>query len=170
MTLLVIVLLILAVGGTGELFAESASSSSPDPGPAGDVSIDDSLDTFSFGGSSVKLTAPQIAALAASAGFSGEDVATATAIALAESGGNPNAYNPETAAGTPQGQGSYGLWQIYLKAHPEFQGVDLTDPQLNAFAAFQVFSASGFRAWSTFKNNAYSAHLADAQQAADQVA
>ena len=90
---------------------------------------------------------------ATGAGFSGTDAITATAIALAESSGNADAYNPEVLAGTPEGQGSYGLWQIYLKAHPEFAGENLFDPQVNASAAFAVFSAAGnsFTPWATFK-------------------
>lgn len=109
----------------------------------------------------------QIASVAAAAGFAGADLVTAVAIALAESGGNSAAYNPETAAGTPPGQGSYGLWQIYRKAHPEFSDWDLTDPQTNANAAFSVYSAAGssFRPWSTFKNGAYVARLQSAQVA-----
>jgi len=113
------------------------------------------------------LSASQIAQYAASAGFTGDDLATAVAIALAESAGNPKAYNPETAARTPQGQGSFGLWQIYLKAHPEFANVDLTDPQMNANAAFSVYQAAGnrFTPWSTFGNGAYAGYLSQAQGA-----
>ena len=109
----------------------------------------------------MKLEIPQLIALAAGAGFVGDDLTTAVSIALAESGGDPNAYNPERAANTPQGMGSFGLWQIYLKAHPEYKGQNLFDPQLNASAAFAVYSSAGnsFRPWSTFGNGAYLAHV-----------
>jgi hypothetical protein len=109
----------------------------------------------------MKLEIPQLIALAAGAGFVGDDLTTAVSIALAESGGDPNAYNPERAANTPQGAGSFGLWQIYLKAHPEYKGQNLFDPQLNASAAFAVYSSAGnsFRPWSTFGNGAYLAHV-----------
>lgn len=109
----------------------------------------------------MKLQIPQLVALASQAGFTGPDLATAVSIALAESGGDPQAYNPERAANTPQGYGSFGLWQIYLKAHPEFKGVNLTDPQANANAAYMVYLNAGksFRPWSTFGNGAYLAHL-----------
>ena len=100
-----------------------------------------------------------LADLAAGAGFTGDDVAIAAAIAMAESGGNPRIYNPETAAGTPQGKGSYGLWQIYLKAHPEFAGWNLYDPQTNANAAYRVYQQQGWNAWSTFKSGAYRKYL-----------
>lgn len=103
------------------------------------------------------LSFAELLALAQAAGFIGSDALTAAAIALAESGGNPKAYNPETAAGTPQGKGSYGLWQIYLKAHPEFEGQDLFDPPTNAAAAFKTFSDAGgsFTPWSTFNSGAF---------------
>jgi hypothetical protein len=104
-----------------------------------------------------------IAALAAGAGFSGADLDTAVAIAMAESGGNPNEYNAETMApgGTPPGKGSYGLWQIYLKKHPEFDSpnINLLDPQTNAHAAFDVYSREGFHAWTTYNTGVYTSFL-----------
>lgn len=98
---------------------------------------------------------------ASNAGFSGSDLSIAVAIALAESGGDSNAYNPETAAGTPEGMGSYGLWQIYLNDHPEFRDVNLYDPQTNADAAFSVYQKAGnsFKPWSTFKSGKYQDYL-----------
>jgi hypothetical protein len=116
----------------------------------------------------MKLSASQIAQLAAGAGFAGSDLVTAVAVALAESlGGDPNAYNPELQAKTPEGKGSYGLWQIYLKAHPEFADWDLYDPETNAAAAFLVYRGAGrrFTPWTTFKTGAYRAHLAAASAA-----
>lgn len=109
----------------------------------------------------MNLTISQLTALAAGAGFSGDDLATAVAIALAESEGNPQAYNPEKAAGAAQGHGSFGLWQIYITAHPEFASENLLDPQTNAAAAFAIYTAAGnsFRLWSTFTNGAYQAYV-----------
>lgn len=111
------------------------------------------------------LSASQIYSLARGAGWHVGDAVIATAIALAESSGNPRAYNPETAAGTPEGLGSYGLWQIYRKAHPEFMNVDLYDPSANAAAAYSVWRGAGnsFRPWSTYKNGNYMAWLNEAQ-------
>jgi len=109
------------------------------------------------------LTPAQISYYAQNAGFSGDDLAIAVAVAMAESGGNPVTYNPETAAkgGTPDGEGSYGLWQIYLKDHPEYTYSNLYDPQTNANAAHDVYSAAGgFHPWSTFNSGAYQAYLA----------
>jgi hypothetical protein len=118
-------------------------------------------------GNKAKLTASEISLLAYNAGFSGDDLITAVAIALAESGGQTGAYNPEITANTPLGQGSVGLWQIYQKAHPEFTGMDLHDPQVNANAAYSVYRQAGFsfHPWSTFKNNAYLTYLNDASGA-----
>lgn len=97
------------------------------------------------------------------AGFSGTDLSIAVAIAYAESTGDPNIYNPEIDAkgGTPEGKGSYGLWQIYLRDHPEFEGQDLYDPQANANAAFAIYQAAGnsFSPWTTFKTGAYEQYL-----------
>lgn len=114
------------------------------------------------------LSPTAIAQLASDAGFSGQDLTTATAIALAESSGNPSAYNPETAAGAPTGQGSYGLFQIFLTAHPEYSASDLLDPSSNASAAYSVYSqAGGFSPWSTYISGAYQNFLSQAQAAVD---
>jgi len=113
-----------------------------------------------LGLSSNILTAAQINYYAQTAGFSGSDLATAVAIALAESSGNAAIYNPETQAGAPAGKGSYGLWQIYLNKHPEFAGVNLYDPQTNANAAYSIYSAAGgFSPWTTYKSGKYQQFL-----------
>jgi len=110
-----------------------------------------------------KLSATQIAQLAANAGFEGEDQVTAVAIALAESGGDPNI---EGDSGT-----SYGLWQIHWTVHPEFDPAQLKDPQYNANAAFQLYSNRGnFNDWSTYgdlpgHNNAYLSYMGAADAA-----
>jgi hypothetical protein len=112
------------------------------------------------------LTPAQIAYYAQTAGFDGQDLNIAVAVALAESGGNPNVYNPETATGTPQGEGSYGLWQIYLKDHPEYANDNLYDPQTNANDAYELYSNSGgFSPWATYNSGAYQAYLSPAATA-----
>jgi hypothetical protein len=108
------------------------------------------------------LAPAQIQAFAAAAGFTGDDLNTAVAIALAESSGNANAYNPETGAGAPSGKGSYGLWQIYLNAHPEDAGLNLFDPATNAAAAYSIYATQGFTAWTTYNSGAYTAYLQSA--------
>jgi hypothetical protein len=108
-----------------------------------------------------KLSFSELLSLAQNAGFQSPNDITAAAIALAESGGDPNAYNLETAAGAAPGQGSYGLWQIYRTAHPEFAIENLNDPKTNASAAFTTYQEAGgsFRPWTTFKNGVYLAHV-----------
>lgn len=98
--------------------------------------------------------------LAIGAGCSPAGATIAAAIAQAESSGNARAYNPETAAGTPAGKGSYGLWQIYLKAHPEYAGQSLYDPATNAAAMYAVSGGcQNWSPWSTYKNGAYQNYL-----------
>jgi lysozyme-like protein len=113
-----------------------------------------------------RLSYDAILQLAQNAGFDA-DAPTAAAIAVAESGGDPDAYNKESQAvgyhgrtDAEDGKGSYGLWQIYLFLHPEFAGQDLTDPETNANAAYRVFSdAKGFHPWSTFKDGTYQQYM-----------
>jgi cell wall-associated NlpC family hydrolase len=79
-----------------------------------------------------RFSASQIYAFARAAGFSPDESATMTAIALAESGGNARAHNPH-------GEDSRGLWQINARAHPDLAGrYDLYDPAENARAAYEV--------------------------------
>ena len=100
------------------------------------------------------LNPSQIAQLAYNAGFRGSALRMAVSVALAESGGNTNAYNPESAAGTAPNHGSRGLWQIYGTAHPQYDNPQAFDPAINAQAAYQVYREAGnrFTPWSTFNN------------------
>jgi soluble lytic murein transglycosylase-like protein len=145
MSLLIIVGVILALGATGYFFAGSTSG----------VSI--------LGGLLGRLSASQIATYAANAGFSGDDLTTAVAIALAESSGNPKAVGDLNVSPG----GSVGLWQINLAAHPQYANVDLTDPALNASAAFAVFTQAGFQftPWSTYNSGKYMAYANEAMGA-----
>jgi hypothetical protein len=121
------------------------------------------------------LSTIEVYALARRAGFSagGEEAVIATAIALAESGGNPDAHN------TTPPDDSYGLWQINMfeDLGPERRrqfGIDrdeeLFDPLTNARAARSVFTTppGGFKAWSTFKHGRHTEHLDGVRQAARQ--
>lgn len=115
----------------------------------------------SQGAISPVLSPAQIQAYAANAGFSGADLAAAVAIALAESSGNPSAVGDKTLA--PAAGPSYGLWQINIgsKANPQFASANLFDPQINANAAYAIYSAWGdnFGAWSTYTSGKYQAYL-----------
>jgi len=82
------------------------------------------------------------------------DPALAAAIAMAESGGVPNAL-----ANTPR-EYSVGLWQINLRAHPQWTREEMADPEQNARAAF-ILSNGGvdWSPWSAFKSGAYKRYL-----------
>jgi|SRR5271154_468376 len=95
--------------------------------------------------------------LASQAGFQGSDIATAAAIAQAESSGNPGAVGDLNI--TPGG--SVGLWQVNLAAHPNYNASQLTDPLTNAQAAYAIYVAAGysFKPWTTYKTGAYAKYL-----------
>lgn len=112
-----------------------------------------------------KLSADEIYSYAVGAGFSPDEAVTMTAIALAESGGNTNAHNPN-------GEDSRGLWQVNMRAHSSWVGSkNLYDPATAAWAAYQVYKNAGnsISPWTVThkKNNyMYRKHEAAAQQAA----
>ena len=112
------------------------------------------------------LEAAKVAAAAAfQAGFRGEDLVTAVAIARVESSWNPKAIN-----GT-----HYGLWQISGQHKGKVPGwnatADIYDPLLNAQYAFYLYSArpgSGeakFADWIPFEAEDYRQYLETARQA-----
>lgn len=82
----------------------------------------------------------QLVDLAARAGF--VDPKVAAAIALAESGGVPNALG-DLRDGKFL---SVGLWQINTRAHPKYVRAKLTSPEYNADAAWEL--SEGGRDWS----------------------
>jgi lysozyme-like protein len=120
-----------------------------------------------------KLSAEQIARHAYEAGFRGQGLTTAVAVALAESGGRSTAHNA-----TPPDD-SYGLWQInmlgalgperrhqyHLKSNDQ-----LFDADTNARVANSISSdGHDFTPWSTYTNGAYKNHLTAARKAAQEV-
>lgn len=106
------------------------------------------------------LTKDQIRKYASDAGFSGNDLDIAVAVALAESGGNPSSHN--TNAGT--GDNSYGLWQINMLGSlgPDRRAKfklksnnDLFDPATNARVAHGIWASNGWKAWTTYTSGKY---------------
>lgn len=99
-----------------------------------------------------KVGTSDVVQVARAAGFSGEDLAIAVAIAYAESGGNPNAVGDQALA--PSNGPSIGLWQINIgtRANPGYASWNLTDPLTNAQVAYTLYQQGGgsFRPWSTF--------------------
>lgn len=97
------------------------------------------------------LTPVTIAEHAARAGWRDRNLPIAIAVAMAESGGNPNAHN------TRGGADARGVWQVNVAhdAHPEYASVNLYDPQANANAAFKIWQAGGWGPWQAHGNNSY---------------
>lgn len=116
------------------------------------------------------LSASQLAGYARQAGFTGQGLVNIVAIALAESGGNPQAlanYPNGSNAGGPEI--SAGLTQINTLAHPQYTVSELYDPLTNFKAAFQVSNGgTNFNPWSTWTNGAARSELASVQQALGQ--
>ena len=103
-----------------------------------------------------------IAADAKRAGFTGDNVAIAVAVALAESGGIPNRVSPVNKNGTID----RGLWQINSAHAKEFDISDWANPQSNANYAYKIYKSQGWTAWSTFNDGTYKQFLSIGKQAA----
>ena len=105
-------------------------------------------------------TGPALATSAAfAAGFRGEDLIMAVAIAGAESSYRPTIRNSI---------GASGLWQILQSAHQDlFARYDWRDPAQNAVMAFSVWAAASrsWTPWTTFTGGSYRAHLEEARSA-----
>lgn len=116
-----------------------------------------------------KLTDVQIAQAAKTAGILSPNLLTvATAIAIAESQGNPQAHNPGN--GTTDIEDSYGLWQINVLAHPSYDKKRLYDPGYNATAMFNISSAgTNWNPWGTYTSGEYRQYISRGQTAANQV-
>jgi hypothetical protein len=111
----------------------------------------------------MSLSQSEIYTLAKSVGLTDSRAKVAAAIAMAESGGNPNAHNA-----TPPDD-SYGLWQINMLGamgpdrRKQF-GISTNDalynPATNA-KAMKALSQDGgnFNPWSTYTNQSYRKYL-----------
>lgn len=117
-----------------------------------------------------RLSPEQIAQHARAAGFEGQGLTIAIAVALAESSGDARAHNARPP------DDSYGLWQINMLGAlgPERRrqyGLDsnreLFDPRVNAEVA-NALSDDGksWTPWSTYTNGAYRKYLDVAREAA----
>jgi hypothetical protein len=121
----------------------------------------------------VKYTLAQLQSLAASAGF--PDPSLAAAVAMAESCGNPCAQGDPNIGGTPCNEGdpahscaepngaatSFGLWQVHVTAHPEYDPARLLDAAYNARAAYAIsHGGADWTPWSTYTNGAYAKYVA----------
>lgn len=109
------------------------------------------------------LTPGQVYQVAVGAGWApGTEAITATAIALAESGGRTDAVNKHNANGSRD----YGLWQINHPGStpPSF---NWADPATNARIAHKLYASpgGGWTRWSTYTNGAWLKTLPKAQRA-----
>lgn len=109
------------------------------------------------------LTAPQIAQWAIQAGFSGQDLVTAVAVALAESNGRIDATNTNSNGST-----DYGVWQINSVHSDEFAKYPQWWSVENADMAHDIYAAAGnqWTPWSTFTSGKYTSFLLQATSAA----
>jgi hypothetical protein len=106
--------------------------------------------------------------LAKKAGLPDSSAKVAAAIAMAESGGDPNVHNTNASTGDD----SWGLWQINMigstgkQRRQQFKSigvnidVELVDPTKNA-KAMALVSQQGrdFSPWTTYKDNKYKQYL-----------
>lgn len=99
-----------------------------------------------------KLTPQQIAGAAKAAGFPADQIATAVAVALAESAGETTATNKNT-----NGSVDYGLWQINTVHGSLLNQGDKFNPVDNAKMAFTVWNGAkgSWSPWSAYKNQRY---------------
>lgn len=103
------------------------------------------------------LSQNQLAGLAQQVGLVGQAVQIASAVAMAESGGNPNAVNPGHP-GDPEY--SVGLWQINIRAHPQYTEAQMKDPVQNAKAMYAISSGgSNWNPWGTYTNGLYKQYM-----------
>jgi hypothetical protein len=119
------------------------------------------------------LSDQEIAQLAAGAGFTGPDLHTAIAVALAESGGDTDAIG-DVALQTATYGPSVGLWQIrsvnpghggwFDQAHRNQQAN--MDPATNAANAYAIQQRYGWGQWSTYTGGQYRQFLDRARNAA----
>lgn len=116
------------------------------------------------------------AIVASAAGFEGDGLVTAVAVAGAESSWNPAAVN-DKASETPRGQNncaSWGLWQINVcpgrdDANPNRGAGDpkrLLDPYVNAQSAYAISSGgTNWSPWGAYTSGAHVKYIAKARTA-----
>lgn len=110
----------------------------------------------------------QLMSVLKDAGFQGEGLKTAYAVAKAESGGKATAYNGNTKTG----DNSYGLFQINmlgkmgpdrLKRYGLKSNEDLYDPLTNAKVAYAMSGGgASWSPWSTYKKGSHKQYLKEA--------
>lgn len=104
------------------------------------------------------MSAKQIAVVARKAGWTGEDLVKAVAVALSESSGRYWVVNSI---------GCVGLWQInvsvHVKSHPTWTTAAMKDPDRNAAAARVLWKDRGWKPWEAYTNGMYLAQMGRAR-------
>jgi hypothetical protein len=139
--------------GAARLFGGGGPTGRPESSSFRKMAGGSSANSGSTGGGTA-LTAARVAEIARAAGFTGDALVRAVAIAGRESSFRPGARRTDNdpAAMT----GDFGLWQInYSNLTPEFMAAigassreDLLDPAINAAAAFRL--SSGGTSWTSW--------------------
>lgn len=105
-----------------------------------------------------------VAGYAIQAGLDGERAAIAVAITVPESSSDPRKHYV-----TPR-EDSRGLWQINVKAHPEYANQNLYDPAVNAHAMAAISkNGQDFRPWTGYTTGRYLLYLPSARAAVSKV-
>jgi hypothetical protein len=112
-----------------------------------------------------RLSHDQLISILRDAGFNGKALEVAYAVARAESGHRPKAYNGNAKSGDK----SYGIFQINMlgslgparrKQHGLASNDDLFQPEINAKVAYKMSSGgTNWKPWSAYKNGAYKKYL-----------
>lgn len=112
----------------------------------------------------LKLSPHEVAHVATAAGWIGDDLRTAVAVCLAESGGDTGIM-ARSDTGASLGNRDHGLWQVSgrwhgdkLQDHPDWR-----TPATNAALAHRIWSdAGGWTPWAVFNSGSYEKYLPDA--------
>src|SRR5438094_188080 len=94
-----------------------------------------------------RLSVADLIQVAIKNGFGGSEIVleTAVAVALAESDGDPTAHRVTAR------EDSRGLWQVNVRAHPQYASQDMYEPNTNARAAFAISrGGTDWHAWTTY--------------------
>ena len=117
---------------------------------------------------------PTILTTLAAAGFSGDNLVTAAAVVMAESGGNPSAPGPIIPPDGDLGQ-PLGWFQIREAFSQNGTGgwrdrAQLYNPSFNARAAFAISNGgTNWQPWEAYTNGAYTQYLDAARAALGQI-
>lgn len=110
-------------------------------------------------------SAGEVARVAYDAGFRGDALVTATAVAMAESGGRWGARCKNCIPGYTED--SRCAFQINVQAHPRYRGSRIYDPHTCARAAYEISDGGrNWGPWTTYTSGRYRRHLPAARRAA----